>query len=116
MFVVSANASTTATTATSTTTTTTTTTTTYRNILFEQQALAETNADRATHCAPALTLSDDLRTIAQAYAQQLCATNTFVHSGNTYQGNYMGENLWAMGSPVAMDVNTINGKYNWEII
>ncbi|UJR19017.1 hypothetical protein I4U23_022147 [Adineta vaga] len=95
---------------TSTTTTTLTTTTTYRSALFEQQALSQTNIDRTIHCAPALTIDENVTAIAINYAQKLCDTNTFAHSGNTYQGNSLGENLWAISSSSAIDITTINGS------
>ncbi|CAF1190100.1 unnamed protein product [Adineta ricciae] len=112
--------------ATSTTSgTTTTTTTVFTPNLFQQQALAQTNVDRAAYCAPAMTLDADITAIAQTYAQKLCDTNTFVHSGNTYQGNWLGENIWDYGGSGQTNINSINGSspvedwfseyvnYNW---
>jgi hypothetical protein len=61
---------------------------------FQQQALEAANGYRSLHSAPPLTLSSDLNNIAQNYAEKLAETKTFVHSGNTYDGNTLGECLW----------------------
>ncbi|CAF1120424.1 unnamed protein product [Adineta ricciae] len=76
---------------------------------FEQQALDATNTYRTSHCAPALTYDQNLKKIAQTYAQKLCDTNTFAHSGNTYQGQALGENLWQISSSSPMTTSSLNG-------
>ncbi|UJR24307.1 hypothetical protein I4U23_027274 [Adineta vaga] len=76
---------------------------------FQKQALAQSNTYRTTHCAPDLTLDKDLNTIAQNYAQTLCDTNSFAHSGNTYNGQALGENLWQMSSSSPISKDSING-------
>ncbi|UJR12705.1 hypothetical protein I4U23_016879 [Adineta vaga] len=108
-----------------TSTSTSTSSTTKGNTVFEQQALSQTNIYRATRCVAALTFDANLTAIAQAYAQTLCNSNTFAHSGNTYQGNSLGENLWTTMSSSPININTINGSspvdawfneissYNW---
>jgi hypothetical protein len=80
--------------------------------VFEQQALQQTNIDRATNCASPLTISANVTLIAQTYAQYLCDTQTFVHSSNTYQGQTLGENLWTISSSDVIDPTTIDGKFN----
>ncbi|CAF1078102.1 unnamed protein product [Adineta ricciae] len=60
----------------------------------QHQLLADHNAYRAAHCAPALKLDDKLSRSAQEYAEELARTNTFEHSTLTD----LGENLFLMES------------------
>lgn len=61
---------------------------------FEKEALKCHNYYRAKHHAPPLTINRDLTKIAQRYAQYLLDTRTFQHSGDTFNGKPMGENLY----------------------
>ena len=72
---------------------------------FQSEALAQTNSHRTVHCAPNLILNESLNAIAQAYAENIAATRSRVHSGNGY-----GENLWYKGSSHAINITLINGK------
>jgi uncharacterized protein YkwD len=60
---------------------------------FIQQALAAHNARRARHNAPPLTLNRELCEIAQRYADYLASIGDIPHSGASYRGKVMGENL-----------------------
>jgi uncharacterized protein YkwD len=66
--------------------------TVYSNVLAEMLKLH--NYHRARHCAPPLKISQRLNKIAQSYAEHLAATSTFEHSGNKFEGQQMGENLY----------------------
>jgi uncharacterized protein YkwD len=61
---------------------------------FQEQMLEAHNEYRSDHCAPPLTLDDDLNHSAQKYAEQLASTNRFEHSDN----EEVGENLFKMTS------------------
>ena len=61
-----------------------------------------------------MSLNADVKNIAQGYAQHLCDTNTFSHSGNTYQSSWLGENLFAVGGSNPIDLNTRNGTQTNE--
>ncbi|CAF3921556.1 unnamed protein product [Rotaria sp. Silwood1] len=86
------------------------TTTSSTNSLFEQQAMTQTNIDRANYCVAPLTIDPNVTAIARNYSQYLCSINRMVHSGNTYQGQPLGENLWSIWSSVPININSINGK------
>lgn len=58
------------------------------------QSLRIHNELRSKHLAPSLTINHELNQIAQNYANILAQTNTFKHSGNTFHGNPLGENLY----------------------
>ena len=47
---------------------------------------------------PALQFDDELNNMAQEYAEKLAATDTFGHSGATYHGEWMGENIYSAWS------------------
>ncbi|CAF0873507.1 unnamed protein product [Adineta ricciae] len=91
---------------------------------YRQQALDKHNEYRSKHCVPSLQLDPQLNDIAQQYAEKLAATDTFAHSGNTFNGQWMGENLYMYGSsgsvltgtgdaPVTSWYNEI-ADYNWN--
>ena len=52
------------------------------------------NYHRKRHQVGSLVRSSDLESIAQSYSQTLASTGKFAHSGNKYNGDYMGENLY----------------------
>ena len=62
---------------------------------FQQSALDAHNKYRKKHHVGNLVLSKDLCNIAQKYAETLARTGNFAHSGDSYNGNPMGENLFA---------------------
>ena len=62
---------------------------------FQQSALDAHNKYRQKHHVSNLVLSKDLCNIAQKYAETLARTGNFAHSGDSYNGNPMGENLFA---------------------
>jgi uncharacterized protein YkwD len=62
---------------------------------FQQNALDTHNKYRQKHHVGNLVLSKDLCNIAQKYAESLARTGNFAHSGDSYNGNPMGENLFA---------------------
>ncbi|CAF1154500.1 unnamed protein product [Adineta steineri] len=77
---------------------------------FQAQALAQHNYYRGLHCTSAMTLTTSLNTIAQAYAVQLAATNTFAHSGTVG----LGENLYAyFGSSATTSFNGSTPVTDW---
>ena len=51
--------------------------------------LAFHNKYRKMHGADPLVYDPNISSIAQSYADQLAATNSMSHSGNTYQGDYL---------------------------
>ena len=62
---------------------------------FQQNALDAHNKYRKKHHVGNLVLSKDLCNIAQKYAESLARSGNFAHSSNTYNGNPLGENLFA---------------------
>ena len=59
-----------------------------------QDLLDRHNLYRAKHQAPNLSRLAALETIAQAYSEKLVTLGYLVHSSNTLNGNYIGENLY----------------------
>ena len=56
--------------------------------------LTRHNLYRAKHSAPNLERNSQLDAIAQAYSEKLVTLGYLVHSSNTLNGNYIGENLY----------------------
>ena len=56
--------------------------------------LTRHNLYRAKHSAPNLERNSQLEDIAQAYSEKLVTLGYLVHSSNTLNGNYIGENLY----------------------
>ncbi|CAF0888711.1 unnamed protein product [Adineta steineri] len=69
---------------------------------YRQQSLDEHNILRKKHCVPPLVLDPALNDIAQKYAQKLADTHIFAHSGNTFNDEWMGENLYMSGGSSLM--------------
>ena len=62
---------------------------------YVDQLVARHNYYRSLHKdTPNLQKSQELCDIAQAYAETLAAKGVMVHSGSTYKGEWMGENLY----------------------
>ncbi|CAF1333614.1 unnamed protein product [Adineta steineri] len=90
---------------------------------YRQQALDQHNFYRAKHCTPSLILDPALNDIAQTYAQKLADLDIFDHSYNKFNGQAMGENLFATGGgafyrgngsqPVGAWYNEIK-DYDWS--
>lgn len=79
---------------TSTTTTSSDTEATSTGFDFESVYLAKHNYYRNLHQdTPSLTWSDGVAAVAQSYADQYSCDGQLVHSGNSYNGNSLGENL-----------------------
>ncbi len=79
---------------------------------FEMEALNQHNYYRKKHHVGPLTINKDLSKIAQAYANKLCATNTFCHSSNKYKGNNIGENLYTCRNKRATGATATDSWYN----
>ncbi len=73
---------------------------------FQNEALAQTNKYRASHCAPNLILNSTLNFIAQTYATKLVQIGFLVHSNSIY-----GENLYYINYEEAININSIKGNY-----
>ena len=56
--------------------------------------LTRHNYYRAKHQAPDLTRLAKLEEISQSYSEYLASIGHLVHSSNTLNGNYIGENLY----------------------
>jgi glioma pathogenesis-related protein 2 len=65
---------------------------TYSKLLSDM--LTFHNYYRARHSASPLTISQRLNIIAQSYAEHLASTSKFEHSGNLFQNDILGENLY----------------------
>ena len=76
---------------------------------FQEQMLEAHNQYRAQHCAPPLTLDDELNDGAQQYAEYLVEIDSLVHSG----ADGLGENLYMSGSSDAISGD--NGKSIFSI-
>jgi len=72
---------------------------------FRQQALISHNYYRRLHGAQPMILNSTINAFAQAYAEVLAASDTFVHSS----GSGLGENLWTIMSSVA--ITDVNGNH-----
>ncbi|CAF1435524.1 unnamed protein product [Adineta ricciae] len=89
---------------------------------YRQQALEQHNVYRRMHCVGPVKLNASLNLIAQATAEDLAARNIFQHSGKKFNGQWMGENLFASSGdkplyqkgsvPVAAWYGEIQ-YYNW---
>ena len=62
---------------------------------FQKSALDAHNNYRAKHHVGKLVLNQELCDIAQKYAEELARTGNFAHSGDSFHGDNMGENLFA---------------------
>ena len=62
---------------------------------FQKSALDAHNNYRAKHHVGKLVLNQELCDIAQKYAEELARTGNFAHSGGSFHGDNMGENLFA---------------------
>ena len=62
---------------------------------------------------PNLEKSQDLCDIAQAYAEELAEKGIFQHSGNSYNGEWMGENLYVTYSPGRPRIDSNTPADNW---
>jgi len=72
---------------------------------FREQAFEAHNYYRRLHGAQPIALNSTINAIAQAYAEVLAASDTFVHSS----GSGLGENLWTIMSSVA--ITDVNGNH-----
>lgn len=61
---------------------------------FEKECLEIHNQFRKIHHAPPLKLNNELNKIAMSWAQHLAETNNFAHSGNSWKGESLGENIF----------------------
>ena len=59
-----------------------------------KELLDRHNLYRRRHQAPNLQSLPALEKIAQSYSEKLLSLGYLIHSGNTYNGNYIGENLY----------------------
>lgn len=76
------------------------------------------NYYRARHSASPLTISQRLNLIAQSYAEQLASTSKFEHSGNLFQNDILGENLymqWISKGQVPVSARTAVKSWYEEI-
>lgn len=62
---------------------------------FQKAALEAHNKYRKKHHVGNLVLNDELCEIAQRYAEYMARTGNFAHSNGQYNGDNMGENLFA---------------------
>ena len=62
---------------------------------IRKNILKNHNYHRNQHKVGDLKRNSELEKIAQEYSEKLASTNTFEHSGNTYKGKPLGENLYA---------------------
>ena len=64
---------------------------------LKRELLETHNQKRALHGVQKLTANPRLDQIAQRYADKLAQTNSFQHSGDKFDGQPMGENLFMQG-------------------
>ena len=68
---------------------------------LRNNCLTRHNGYRKKHQVSNLTRNSAIETIAQNYSEKLAKSGDFYHSGNTFNGNPLGENLyWTSGSTV----------------
>ncbi len=79
---------------------------------FRKECLNEHNKHRRNHRVCDLKFNNDLQTIAQKYAEKLAATNSFKHSGNSFNGDDLGENLYMQGGLAMVGELPTNSWYD----
>ncbi len=62
---------------------------------IRKNLLSRHNKYRSQHKVGKLKRNSEIEKIAQEYSEYLAKTNSFEHSGNTYQGTKLGENLYS---------------------
>ena len=82
-------------------------TTVYNEIILKHNAL------RAKHNAVALTKLDDLAELAETTLQGCVDAGTLVHSGTSYKGKWMGQNLHLSSYPTTAE-SVLDGWYTSE--
>ena len=61
---------------------------------IRKNILENHNYHRRRHQVGDLTRNSEIEKIAQSYSEKLASTGEFKHSGNTYKGTKLGENLY----------------------
>jgi uncharacterized protein YkwD len=72
---------------------------------FQNQMLTAHNIYRSLHCAPPLTLDEDINRSAQKHAESLASANSLTHS----ESSDLGENLFRMSS--LQEIKHSRGQY-----
>ena len=81
---------------------------------YVDQLIARHNHYRSLHKdTPKLQKSKDLCKIAQAYAEKLAKKGVMKHSGNTYNGKSMGENLYVTMSSGVVKITANAAADSW---
>ena len=75
--------------------------------------LVNHNYHRKRHQVGDLTRNSELEVIAQTYSEKLASTDTFAHSGNTYNGNPLGENLYKSWGSYQVSVTGTEASNSW---
>ena len=75
--------------------------------------LVNHNYHRKRHQVGDLTRNSELEVIAQTYSEKLASTDTFAHSGNTYNGNPLGENLYKKWGSYQVSVTGTEASNSW---
>ena len=78
------------------------------------QLIARHNYYRSLHKdTPSVSKSQELCDIAQAYAETLAAKGVMEHSGNSYNGEWMGENLYVIYGSGTFTVTANEAADDW---
>ena len=80
---------------------------------FYNELILKHNILRAKHNSPSLTRLDDLAELAKVTLDGCIAAGTLVHSGTSYNGQWMGQNLHLSSYPPTAD-SVLNGWYTKE--
>lgn len=79
---------------------------------LRNQILSRHNTYRAQHQVGNLVRNSAVETIAQDYSEYLAANGKFEHSGNKFNGNSLGENLYKSYGMAVSGTNAVDLWYN----
>ena len=80
---------------------------------IRKNILLRHNYYRKRHQVGDLAINSDLEAIAQAYSEKLTAEDAMYHSGNSYNGKPLGENLFSLWSSKVASVTGTDATDAW---
>ena len=80
---------------------------------IRKNILENHNYHRRRHQVGDLTRNSEIEKIAQSYSEKLASTGEFNHSGNTYKGTKLGENLYKNWGSYQVSVTGTEASNSW---